>query len=130
MKFCICGTWKEIVVDDYFPTDKVGEPAFAKATGNELWVMLLEKAWAKINGNYENTISGNPVEAFNFLEPAVNLYVDHNFVEDAWFDIFDGNKKDFIMCGGSGKPNTTVEELQQHGLVNFYAYSIINAQNV
>ena len=88
MRFCICGEWKEVVVDDFFPTDKIGEPAFSKAQGNELWVMLLEKAWAKINGTYEGTIEGSPFEAFNFLEPCVSQYLDHNFIEDVWQDIY------------------------------------------
>jgi len=40
----------EVVIDDKFPCDKFRKPAFSKANGNELWVMILEKAFAKYNG--------------------------------------------------------------------------------
>jgi calpain-15 len=33
-------------------------PVFSKAQGNEIWVILLEKAWAKIHGSYERISLG------------------------------------------------------------------------
>ena len=57
MRICKNGEWKEVVVDDYIPCYK-GDPAFSKANGNELWVILLEKAWAKLHGNYERIEAG------------------------------------------------------------------------
>jgi hypothetical protein len=42
-----------VVVDDIVPFTKEGEPHFAKPTaGKGLWVMLLEKAFAKYTGSY------------------------------------------------------------------------------
>jgi len=54
------GVFKEIVIDDYFPVDRLtGRPIGAQpAGGNECWVMILEKIWAKMFGSYEN-IDGN-----------------------------------------------------------------------
>jgi hypothetical protein len=47
-----------LVVDDYVPVGNSG-PAFAKlGTDGSTWVMSLEKAWAKLNGNYERIQSG------------------------------------------------------------------------
>ena len=57
VKICKNGEWKEVVVDDYIPCWKDG-PAFSKAHGNELWVILLEKAWAKLHGSYERIEAG------------------------------------------------------------------------
>lgn len=48
---------KEVVIDDYIPCDR-GEPVFSSANGNELWVILLEKAWAKLHGSYERIEAG------------------------------------------------------------------------
>ena len=57
MRICKNGEWKEVVVDDFIPCHK-GNPAFSAANGNELWVILLEKAWAKLHGNYERIEAG------------------------------------------------------------------------
>ena len=57
LRICKNGEWKEVVVDDYIPCWKE-DPAFSKAEGNELWVILLEKAWAKLHGSYERIEAG------------------------------------------------------------------------
>jgi len=51
------GEAKEVVIDDYFPCQN-GEPCFSKANGNELWVLILEKVWAKLHGSYERIEAG------------------------------------------------------------------------
>ena len=57
-----------VIVDDYLPAYKKTKKAcYAKPCKNQIWVMLLEKAWAKINGGYLNIISGKPYEALEFL---------------------------------------------------------------
>ena len=35
------------MIDDWIPT-YYGSPAFAKGQGEEIWVILIEKAWAKL----------------------------------------------------------------------------------
>ena len=60
-----------VIVDDFIPvrmTDS-NKPkcCFAKPNGKEIWVILLEKAFAKINGGYLNIISGNSRDAFEIL---------------------------------------------------------------
>ena len=45
--------WVVIVIDDRIPMDDANaRPRFTKPNGNELWVMLLEKAFAKMWGSY------------------------------------------------------------------------------
>jgi len=44
-----------VVIDSFFPfLESYNELIFAKPNGNELWVILLEKAWAKFLGAYKN----------------------------------------------------------------------------
>lgn len=54
------GVLKEVVVDDYFPVSKKDGKLMGAnpAGGNEIWVMILEKCWAKLYGSYE-AIDGN-----------------------------------------------------------------------
>lgn len=48
------GEWKLIVLDDLFPcTGKDPVPVFARPSKCELWVLMLEKAYAKLFGAYK-----------------------------------------------------------------------------
>ncbi|PNH06942.1 Calpain-3, partial [Tetrabaena socialis] len=45
--------YREITIDDQIPVWRQGgQPCFARPTGNEAWVLLLEKAVAKFVGSY------------------------------------------------------------------------------
>ena len=48
----------QVIIDDYVPVDSSGNIVFTNCYGNEIWVVLLEKAWAKINGAYDLTWGG------------------------------------------------------------------------
>jgi len=80
VKLCKNGVWVEVTIDDYFPCTEDGGPIFSSANGNELWVLLLEKAYAKVHGNYYTLrggwanqgmmdLTGSPTECFTFDEP-------------------------------------------------------------
>lgn len=58
VKICKNGEWVYVTVDDYFPCYVDGGPIFSRAHGNELWVLLLEKAYAKLHGCYMNLRNG------------------------------------------------------------------------
>ncbi len=70
LKFIVDGQRRTIVVDDYFPFTytKGGKEVFAFAKSkkgeNELWVQLIEKAWAKLCGSYETAEMGTTGEFF------------------------------------------------------------------
>lgn len=52
-------------MDDYFPCFPVprGGPIFSQSHGKELWVLLLEKAFAKIRGSYAHLRYGSSLDA-------------------------------------------------------------------
>ena len=54
LKLFINGEPERVVVDDYFPWHTFNKNwAFSRSNGeHEIWVLLLEKAWAKIYGSY------------------------------------------------------------------------------
>lgn len=59
VRLCKNGEWVVVTVDDYIPCYPDGGPCFLHSTGAELWVALIEKANAKINGNYYSLSGGN-----------------------------------------------------------------------
>jgi len=68
---CINGMWEEVILDDQFPVHANSkEIAFNSSKTNELWVCLLEKAWAKVHGGYLNTDGGLTREALHDLTGA------------------------------------------------------------
>ncbi|GMH77728.1 hypothetical protein TrST_g7574 [Triparma strigata] len=49
------GTWVNAVIDDQFAFNKLHQPLFCQgADKNEIWAMMVEKAYAKIHGGYEH----------------------------------------------------------------------------
>ncbi|XP_062093833.1 calpain-type cysteine protease DEK1-like [Humulus lupulus] len=54
VRFRIKGKWVPVVFYDWNPCESLGKPAFSTSRmGKELWVSLLEKAYAKFHGSYE-----------------------------------------------------------------------------
>ena len=48
------GVYQEVVVDDYFPCNARGHLLGSQPAGKtEIWVMILEKCWAKLHGSYD-----------------------------------------------------------------------------
>jgi calpain-15 len=71
MAMCISGIWQEVILDDLVPCTKYSKnPAFNRSKSHELWVILLEKAWAKIHGGYMNIAAGLTREALRDLTGA------------------------------------------------------------
>ena len=82
MNLCINGEFKIVEIDDYFPCWKHHNGTFTSAFSrprNEsvLWVLILEKAWAKINGSYDLTIGGDTSDAISCLTGAPSEFISH-----------------------------------------------------
>lgn len=96
----IDGVWNVVILDDYIPCSKRSKkPLFANPKGNELWAILLEKAWAKVNGGYINTVAGNASEV---IECLTNFPYEYNSIENSdkeelWYKITEASKNDYIM---------------------------------
>ena len=61
--FFINGKYKIVLIDDSIPVIKnTNEPYFSQPNNNEIWDILLEKSWKKVNGGYTKIINGWPSE--------------------------------------------------------------------
>ena len=53
VKLFVNGLRTSVVVDDFIPVNPKTElPAFFHSETQELWAIILEKAWAKLHGSY------------------------------------------------------------------------------
>ena len=60
VRICKGGIWREVIIDDYVPCFPSAGPIFSRNNQNELWVILLEKAYAKLHGGYKTLSGGIP----------------------------------------------------------------------
>jgi hypothetical protein len=95
------GLKQRVVVDDFLPCLN-GRPCFSSANKNELWVLILEKAWAKLHGSYERIIGGQSHQTFRDLLGAPGFEFETS-KEDAWDVISSGDKKGYILAAGVGQ---------------------------
>ena len=79
LKLYLNGEEQIVVVDDLFPyCPYKDEWAFSRSgTEKEIWVLLLEKAWAKLFGSYQRIEAGTTGEALPALTGAPCDYVLH-----------------------------------------------------
>jgi calpain-15 len=72
MDFYIGGVKTSVVVDDYVPIVPegyvgAGKPAFCSTKSEELWAILMEKAFAKLHGNFDVMQSGKSGMALHLI---------------------------------------------------------------
>ena len=125
-----------VIVDDYFPVDKSTKKIiYANSKKNEIWVCLLEKAWAKINGSYSNIIGGYPSEALEFLTGFSSLSYDTEGKDEADLNEYKieivkqlelaDKKTSIISCSTSSKA-----DVSSVGLIKGYTYNMLNFYHI
>lgn len=148
------GAWFPVVVDDnlylsepdysadrYDPTGKearkyktrfqTGSEAlcFAKcAHANEIWLPLLEKAYAKVHGDYAAIAGGFPGEGVEDMTGGVTTTIDTNKVlskDRLWKELLNTNKE-FIFATGTPSSSGGDSDFRS-GLAYQHAYSVLEA---
>ena len=122
----IDGQWQIVIVDDHFPYNtNLGRFAFAHSTNHTIWLMLLEKAWAKVNGGYSNIIGGSnrdPLEALtSFPSQVIELEKENEF-EQLYQKVEIALNKGSIITIGTLERKESVKKLN---LSAPHCYSII-----
>lgn len=132
VKVCKNGEWVVVVVDDYFPCKPYGEPIYSKANTNEIWVLLLEKAYAKLHGSYAALNAGSPSSAFidltglpsfKFEISETEMQETHVNKDDLWDKIKQYDSENALISLSTPKNSTT-------GLVGDHAYTVLSAKEV
>lgn len=76
VKLCKNGEWTTVTIDDYFPCYPDGGPIFTTCTNNDLWILILEKAYAKLHGTYLALRGGYSSEGIQDLTGSPTIYYD------------------------------------------------------
>ena len=128
----IDGEWVIVYVDDYFPVDSTDSFVFAKPNGNELWAILLEKAWAKVNGGYSNIIGGNISEVLLALTGFASENIDNISLLSpiSLYDKIQRSCNEGALIGCGSYTNGNGNELSPNGIVYSHNYSLIEAKDI
>jgi Calpain family cysteine protease len=76
LRFCFSGIWDTVKIDEFVPCYPDSGPLFMRSHDNEIWQMLLQKAYAKVLGNYDalrtetaqnvlRNLTGSPLEVIS-----------------------------------------------------------------
>lgn len=130
------GHWKEYVIDDYMPMKGDRELAFSGPRIEkgvvEMWVLLLEKAWAKKYGCYYDIQAGFTEESLTDLTGAPCEIVDRDR-PDCWQRVKEADERQFIItagCVGHGGAAAEGDSYANSGLIIDHAYAVISAKEI
>ena len=119
----INGTWSETLIDDYLPVISYPEGielGCSRASQDEIWVSLLEKAYAKAYGGYSRIQHGNAVCALRDLTGAPMVRIDcAGPLDRVWQELSEHFEKGFVMCG------TVAAGVNFSGIYEGLTYSLI-----
>jgi len=94
-----------VVVDDWIPVTRNNKPAFSSNKDQEMWVILLEKAWAKLHGTYARTEAGLPSFAtMHLLGTPAKSYFHEEVKQDAdkfWHELKRFDSREYLMMAAS-----------------------------
>ena len=126
----IDGEWQIVFIDDYFAVNSKNKDsfAFAKPNNYELWAIILEKAWAKVNGGYSLIQGGWIREGFQVLTGFPSFVINHNKIKPR--DLFEklvaeSKEKTLMGCGSQG--DTDRDTVQ--GIVQRHAFALTEAKS-
>jgi calpain-15 len=111
---------------------------FNTTTTNELWVMLLEKAWAKVHGGYMNISAGMSREALRDLTGAPTMLFNtrkpgnSGTLDDHWVNIIEAEDKHFILTAATADLRSDGSDGTDPvtGLSGNHGYSLLSAYEI
>mmetsp|Transcript_13890 Transcript_13890/g.26293 ORF Transcript_13890/g.26293 Transcript_13890/m.26293 type:complete len:1904 (+) Transcript_13890:1-5712(+) len=124
-----------VTVDDCFPVDPRGRPVFARShEPSEMWVMILEKAYAKLHTCYEAIEAGFVDQAlvdmtngistrFDMTKENIKVKIDNGVL---WKTLVEYHRQGFLMGAGTPAGSDSEANASYWGIVQGHAYSILD----
>lgn len=132
-RFWEFGEWTDVVVDDRLPTINGRLVYVYSNEGSEFWSSLLEKAYAKLNGCYENLEGGSAADAMVDFSAGVSESVDLKSDEAApgparqslYKALEKAHSRQALMSASiTASSNAEMEQQLTTGLVMGHAYAV------
>lgn len=142
IKLCKNGEWHLITIDDYIPCYFNGGPMFSRANGEELWVILLEKAYAKMHCCYYSLrygfthhgmidLTGCPTWNITFPQEKPDYETVEEEAERIWLKVVNADDAGYLISAETPGHDAATEGGgldAPSGLVPGHAYSVISAK--
>ncbi|NXV92133.1 CAN14 protein, partial [Calonectris borealis] len=140
-RFWHFGEWVDVVVDDRLPVNQAGELVFVSSVyKNVFWGALLEKAYAKLYGSYEDLQIGQVSEALVDFTGGVNIRIDLTTAPHDLWDILTRATYSRSLMGcqthlgvyfpSVSLPCTQATKILKNGLVAGHAYTVTGIRKV
>lgn len=127
----------KVIVDEFFPCYSNNTPAYSRAHGKEIWVMILEKAFAKLHGSYERIEWGWAHLTARDLTGAPGYFTNMvpSMEDETLKDkIREAVVNDFIISTATGEDQSKTGSYgnlnKDFGLAPNHAYSMLDIQDV
>ncbi|XP_072783580.1 calpain-14 isoform X6 [Taeniopygia guttata] len=128
-RFWHFGEWIDVVVDDRLPVNEAGELLFVSSVyKNVFWGALLEKAYAKLYGSYEDLQIGQVSEALVDFTGGVNTRIKLAEAPPDLWDILTRATYSTSLMGCQTHLGTT--KVLKNGLVAGHAYTVTGIRKV
>jgi len=117
-----------VIIDDFVPVWPHNNlPMFAKAKDNSLWVLLLEKAWAKLHGTYCRTESSSPFFAASHLIGVPSYSLSHPASEadqETFYQLLsDAIRRNYLMIVSSQAQHREI--VNESGLISGHSFEVL-----
>ncbi|XP_066479406.1 calpain-14 [Tiliqua scincoides] len=127
-KFWHFGKWVDVVVDDRLPVNEAGQLLFLSSVYKNLfWGALLEKAYAKLCGSYEDLQIGQVSEALVDFTGGVNITIK---LAEAPPDLWDVLIRATYSRSLIGCQTHSGVRILSNGLVAGHAYTVTGIRKV
>ncbi|NWX11997.1 CAN14 protein, partial [Aegotheles bennettii] len=128
-RFWHFGEWVDVVVDDRLPVNEAGQLIFVSSVyRNVFWGALLEKAYAKLYGSYEDLQIGQVSEALVDFTGGVNIRIKLAAAPPDLWDILTRATYSRSLMGCQTHLGTT--KVLKNGLVAGHAYTVTGIRKV
>ncbi|XP_071404164.1 calpain-13 [Pithys albifrons albifrons] len=129
-RFWQCGDWVDVVIDDRLPFLNGRYLSVHPRTSNEFWPSLLEKAYAKLRGSYQNLNGGYLSDALVDLTGGVQVQFSLKDPPPYLEEILKAADESWCLMGCStpGQPKRNIE--LRNGMVQGHAYTITGAVKI